>query len=95
MLEKTIERKLVNSVNAAGGLCPKFVSPGMDGMPDRLVLMPGGRLLFVELKAPGKKPRPLQLRRHAQLRALGFRVSVLDDPADIPALLSDLCNRIL
>ena len=80
MLEKEIERKLVNAVRNAGGMCPKYVSPGMDGMPDRLVLMPGGRLAFVETKAPGKKPRPLQLHRHAQLRALGFDVFVVDKP---------------
>ena len=88
MLEKQIERKLVNTVKAAGGLCPKFVSPGMDGMPDRLILMPGGRLAFVELKAPGKKPRPLQLHRHDQLRDLGFEVFVLDRQEDIPFLMA-------
>ena len=83
MLEKKIEQKLVKAVKKEGGLCLKFVSPGMDGMPDRIVLMPGGRIAFVEVKAPGKKPRPLQLRRHEQLRELGFRVSVLDDPDQI------------
>ena len=88
MLEKQIEQKLVKAVKDAGGLCPKFVSPGMDGMPDRLILMPGGRLAFVELKAPGKKPRPLQLHRHDQLRSLGFEVFVLDRPEDIPYLMA-------
>ena len=78
MREKLIEQKLVKAVKAAGGLCPKFVSPGMDGMPDRLVLLPEGKLSFVEVKAPGKKPRPLQLHRHEQLRQLGFRVAVLE-----------------
>ena len=90
MLEKQIERKLVKAVKAAGGLCPKFVSPGMDGMPDRLILMPGGRMTFAELKAPGKNPRPLQLRRHDQLRGLGFDVFVLDNPEDIPTMLASI-----
>lgn len=88
MLEKKIEQKLVKAVKKEGGLCPKFVSPGMDGMPDRLILMPGGRLAFVELKAPGKKPRPLQICRHEQLRALGFEVFVLDRAEDIPFLMT-------
>ena len=88
MLEKTIERKLVNAVKAAGGMCPKFVSPGMDGMPDRIILMPGGRIAFVELKAPGKKPRPLQIHRHEQLRNLGFEVFLLDRTEDIPYLMA-------
>ena len=79
MREKQIEQKLVKAVRNAGGLCPKFVSPGIAGMPDRLILLPGRRLAFVEVKAPGEKPRLLQLHRHAQLRALGFRVHVLDD----------------
>ena len=92
MLERFIEQKLRRAVVAAGGLCPKFVSPGMDGMPDRLLLLPGGRVAFVELKAPGKAPRPLQVQRHAQLRDLGFSVFVIDDPAQIPAMLSMLCK---
>jgi len=90
MREKTIEQRFVHIVKKMGGLCPKFVSPGMDGMPDRLVLLPGARFAFVETKAPGKKPRPLQLHRHEQLRQLGFRVFVLDDPERISDLLEEL-----
>ena len=55
MLEKSIEKKLADAVKKRGGLAPKFVSPGLDGMPDRIVLMPGGRLAFVEVKAPGTR----------------------------------------
>ena len=90
MLEKQIEKKLVEAVKAADGMCLKFVSPGMDGMPDRLVLMPGGHMAFAELKAPGKKPRPLQLHRHAQLRALEFQVFVVDAPEQIEEVLDAL-----
>ena len=90
MLEKEIEQKLVRAVKAAGGMCPKFVSPGMDGMPDRLILMPGGHMAFAELKAPGKKPRPLQLHRHAQLQALGFQVFVVDALEQIKEVLDAL-----
>ena len=93
MLERFIEQKLRRAVVAAGGMCPKFVSPGMDGMPDRLLLLPGGRLAFVELKAPGKAPRPLQAQRHAQLRDLGFSVFVIDDPDQIPQMLSLLTAK--
>ena len=88
MLEKKIEQKLVKAVKKEGGLCLKFVSPGMDGMPDRIVLMPGGRIAFVEVKAPGKKPRPLQLRCHDLIRALGFPVYVISEMDDVPFLLT-------
>jgi hypothetical protein len=74
MREKQIEAALVRQVRAAGGLALKLISPGWAGIPDRLILLTGGRLLFVEVKAPGQKPRPLQLKRAAQLQALGFRV---------------------
>ncbi|OXS26581.1 MAG: nuclease [Acetobacterium sp. MES1] len=87
MREKTIERKLSVAVKKMGGICPKFVSPGLDGMPDRLVLLPGGRLAFVEVKAPGKKPRPLQMVRHEMLKRLGFAVYVLDDDGKIGEML--------
>ena len=79
MREKIIEQKFRVAVRAAGGVAVKFVSPGLDGMPDRLALLPGGRMAFVEVKAPGKKPRPLQEARHRMLRRLGFKVYVLDD----------------
>ncbi len=90
MREKTIESKLVRTVKSAGGIAPKFVSPGLDGMPDRIVLLPKGRMAFVEVKAPGEKPRPLQLARHRLLRALGFQVYVLDDPAQIGEILDEI-----
>ncbi len=73
MREKIIEKKLAAAVKKAGGIAPKFVSPSYDGMPDRLVLLPDGIIAFAELKAPGKRPRPLQEARHRLLRSLGFR----------------------
>ncbi len=87
MREKTIEAKLVMAVRAAGGIAPKLVSPGFDGMPDRMVLLPGGRIGFVEVKAPGEVPRPLQVARHRLLRKLGFAVFVLDGPEQIGGIL--------
>jgi hypothetical protein len=80
MREREIERRLGRQVKDLGGVSVKLACPGMDGMPDRLVLMPGGKMAFVELKAPGMKPRALQEARHRMLRGLGFRVYVLDDP---------------
>ena len=72
MREREIERKLVSAVKSRGGICPKFVSPGFDGMPDRVVLLPHGKFGFVEVKRPREKPRPLQIARHRLLRKLGF-----------------------
>lgn len=90
MREKTVEQKLVKAVKEKGGICPKLVSPGTDGMPDRMVLMPEARIGFVEVKAPGQKPRPLQIRRQEQLRALGFKSYVLDDPEQIPGIIEEV-----
>lgn len=90
MKEKIIEQKFRAAVKAAGGVAVKFVSPGLDGMPDRLALLPGGRVAFVEVKAPGKKPRPLQQARHRMLRRLGFRVYVLDDEGQIGGIVDEI-----
>ena len=90
MREKQIEQKLVKATKNMGGIVPKFVSPGFDGMPDRIVLLPGGRIGFVEVKAPGEKPRPLQLSRHGLLRRLGFKVYVLDDEQQIGGILDEI-----
>ena len=89
MREKTVEAKLVAAVKEMGGLAPKFTSPRYDGMPDRLVLLPGGKVAFVELKAPGKKMRPLQVRRKNQIEALGFSVYCIDRPEQIGGVLSE------
>jgi hypothetical protein len=83
-MERDIEQALIKSVRKAGGLCLKFVSPGWSGVPDRLCLWPGGRINFVELKRPGAKPRPLQIRRAEQLRRLGFQVEVIDRKEQVP-----------
>ena len=90
MREKQIEQKLVTAVKAAGGVCPKLVSPGTDGMPDRMVLLPGCRIGFVEVKAPGEVPRPLQVSRHRLVKRLGFQVYVLDDPEKIGGILDEI-----
>ena len=87
MREKEIEKKLTQETKKRGGLALKFVSPGFDGMPDRIVLMPEGKMAFVEVKAPGKRPRPLQMARQKLIRSLGFLVFVLDDASQIGGIL--------
>ena len=77
-------------VKKIGGLALKFVSPGFDGVPDRIVLLHGGKIGFVEVKAPGEKPRPLQLARHRLLNQLGFKVYVLDSVEQIGAILDEI-----
>ena len=91
--EKSIEQKLVRAVKGRGGICPKLVSPGFDGMPDRLVLLPHGKIGFVEVKAPGEKPRPIQKSRHRLLGRLGFKVYVLDCGEDIPHILDEIGGK--
>lgn len=90
MREKDIEQMLVRSVKAAGGICPKWVSPGYDGMPDRIILMPGGKIAFAEVKALGKNPRPLQASRHRLLRRLGFKVYVIDSAEQIGGVIDEI-----
>lgn len=90
MREREIERKLVAAVKSRGGICPKFVSPGFDGMPDRVVLLPHGKFGFVEVKRPGEKPRPLQIARHRLLRKLGFLVFVLDEEEQIGGMIDEI-----
>lgn len=90
MQEKQIEQRLIKEVKKIGGISPKFVSPGFDGVPDRLVLLSDGRFAFVELKAPGKVLRPLQLKRKKQLEGLGFKVYVIDDVIQIGGILDEI-----
>jgi len=90
MREKIIEKALVAKVKAMGGIAPKFTSPGFDGMPDRLVLLPRGKMAFVELKAPGRKPRALQEARHRLLQRLGFKVYVIDEINQIDSVLEEI-----
>lgn len=90
MNEKQIENKLTMAVKEAGGIALKLSCPGFVGMPDRLILLPDGHIGFAELKAPGKKPRPLQVARHRLLRKLGFKVYVIDDVSQIGGMLDEL-----
>lgn len=90
MKEKYIEQKLVTAVKKLGGICPKFTSPGLDGVPDRLVLLPGGKMAFIELKVPGEKMRPLQVRRKKQLERIGFRVYCIDNTTQIGGILDEI-----
>ena len=91
MKEKALEQKLVEAVRERGGQAFKFVSPGAAGVPDRLLLFPGKKIAFCEVKAPGKKIRPLQSYRITQLRKLGFRVYVLDHEEMIGEILNEIC----
>lgn len=90
MREKEIERALCGAVQKQNGISPKFVSPGMAGMPDRLVLFPEGRMGFVELKAPGKRMRPLQARRKRHLEELGYKVFCIDGVEQIEEVINTI-----
>lgn len=90
MRERDVEQMLCREVEKQGGSCLKFVSPGWSGAPDRVVLFPGSHIAFVEVKAPGEKARPLQLRRKRELEVMGFPVFILDDPAEIENLIQQI-----
>ena len=90
MKESVVEKKFTAEVKKRGGLAVKFVSPGFNGVPDRLVLFPGGRMAFVEVKAPGETMRPLQQYQARQLAALGFRVYTVDHTEMIGGILDEI-----
>ena len=90
MLEKTIEYKLKSAVKNLGGIAFKFTAPGINGVPDRLVLLPHGKSAFIELKAPGRKMRPMQIRRKRQLEQLGFLVYCIDSVEQIGGVLDEI-----
>lgn len=85
MLERDIEKRFVAHVKKLGGTAEKFTSPQKRSVPDRLVTLPGGEIIFVELKAPGKKPTESQQRDHDKRRALGCDVRVIDSVEGIHA----------
>jgi len=91
MRESQIEKALFLAVKKRGGLALKFISPGMSGVPDRVILLPGERFAFVEVKASGEQLRPLQVKRKRQLEALGFLVYCIDDKKKIGELLDEIC----
>lgn len=87
--EKLVERKLVEGVKKLGGMCIKLLSYHVIGLPDRLCLFPKERLVFVELKTTGQKPRKIQTYMHNKIRALGFQVLVIDTVEGV----QELCNK--
>lgn len=92
MLERDVEKALVRQIKNAGGIAPKLTSPGTAGMPDRLVILPEGNICFVELKAPGQKPRPIQIRQMDRLTQLGCMVRTIDHPNQIQNLIHEITN---
>lgn len=89
-MEKIVEKYLVNGIERLGGLCVKFPPLFFRGFPDRIVLLPGAVIAFVETKDTGKKPRPIQERVHAKLRKLGFRVEVIDSKEGVDNFIMTL-----
>lgn len=90
--EKVIERKLVEAVKANGGMCIKLLCDNLLGLPDRMVLMPHGKIAFVELKTTGQKPRRIQVFMHEKLKALGFRVEVIDTTEGVNNFIKNIYN---
>ncbi len=90
--EKQIETRLRLKVKAAGGIALKFVSPGFNGVPDRLVFMPSGRVYLVELKAPGKRLTKLQFKVMAMFKELGFKYYIIDSYEAVEEFINDICT---
>lgn len=90
--EKVVERKLVEAVKANGGMCIKLLCDQLTGLPDRMCLFPNHKIIFVELKTTGRKPKRIQLFIHDKLRTLGFRVEVIDTVKGVNDFIEDV-NR--
>ena len=90
MRESTVENFLSKKVKEKKGLSLKFVSPGLDGVPDRIILLKNWKMAFAETKAPGKKLRILQLKRKSQIESLGFKVFVIDNVEMIEGVLNEI-----
>ena len=88
--EKVVERKLVEAVKANGGMCIKLLCDQLTGLPDRMCLFPNHKIVFVELKTTGRKPKRIQLFIHDKLRALGFRVEVIDSVEGVEQFINDI-----
>lgn len=88
MIERDIERYLVLRAKEAGGKAYKWTSPGNSGVPDRIVMLPGGRVAFAELKAPGKKPTPLQVNQQRYIAGMGLPVEVIDSKEGVDDFIS-------
>lgn len=88
--EKQIEQYLRGQIHVHGGKAYKFTSPGNAGVPDRLILLPHGKMWFVECKAPGCTSTPLQKVQQNRIRALGFNVGIVDSYAAVDALLREM-----
>lgn len=88
--EKVIERKLVELVKLNGGMCIKLLCDQLIGLPDRMCLFPGHKIVFVELKTTGRKPKCIQAYMHNKLRALGFRVEVIDTVESVINFVDDI-----
>ena len=94
MKESELERRLVQGVRAMGGRAYKFVSPGNVGVPDRLVILPGGRIVFVELKTERGRTSKMQDYQIALLRTLDAEVWVLYGPADTRDFLAQCAEMV-
>lgn len=92
MRESALESKLVREVKNIGGLALKWTSPGQRGVPDRLILLPEGRVEFVEMKAPGKPLEPLQERWARILSEMGFGVRKIDSEAEIAEFIREVSS---
>lgn len=88
--ERDVEKKLIDGISDLGGRCLKWVAPGTSGVPDRIVLLPGGRVLFVEVKRDGGRPSKLQKYWHRKLKTLGMDARFVEGISEVEELLDEL-----